>query len=267
MGSSQAVQYHSITLTDLNTGSSRNTWDDWHIVPTSRPKFNMPPVKTNYLDIPGVDGALDLTASLIGRSVYGNRTGSFEFLVMNDYDDDDPEDTWSKKYSDIAMFLHGKEYQAILDDDPEFYYFGRFSVNEWKSDPHWSLIVIDYNVGPYKRYTTALGERWLWDPFDFGIGDSGGDEIIDFSNIVLGDDPVTINYVATPFELVPSISSSHSGVTVTFNGTVYQLNQGNNYMDYTSFVEGNNTLIFKSNRPASDKTDRIIEIHNTGGLL
>ena len=110
--SEQSQKYHSITI------GEKNTWDDWHLVPTSRPKFNMPNVKTNYVDIPGGDGVIDLTTTLTGRPVYGNRQGSFEFLVMNDYGD------WYERYSDIAMYLHGKEYRVVLDDDPDWYYEG-----------------------------------------------------------------------------------------------------------------------------------------------
>ena len=37
-----------------------------------------------------------------------------------------------------------------LDDDPEFYYEGRFTVNQWQSGASFSTIVIDYNLQPFK---------------------------------------------------------------------------------------------------------------------
>lgn len=202
MSSSQAVAYHSITI------GTKNTWDDWHLVPTSRPKFAMPPIRTNYVEIPGSDGVLDLSTALTGRTTYGNRQGSFEFLVMNDYG------RWYDRYSDIATYLHGKEFQAILDDEPTFYYEGRFSVNEWKSEKDWSRIVIDYNVSPFKKTLLSLGERWLWDPFDFE-----NDEIISYKNMLVNNTSLPVTYYGDIYESTPIFICSKYG-NRTFNMTV-----------------------------------------------
>ena len=71
--------YHSITFGD------KNTWDNWHIVPTSRPVFNPPKQKTKFLEIEGGNSLIDLSEALTGYPLYDNREGSFEFVVMNDY--------------------------------------------------------------------------------------------------------------------------------------------------------------------------------------
>lgn len=147
--------YHSITFGD------KNTWDDWHLVPSSRLVFNPPKQKTVYMDIPGADGVDDLSELLSKCPTYNNREGSFEFVVMNGYGD------WQDRYSDIMDYLHGQVRRAVLEDDPCFYYEGRFSVNEWKSDKNWSRIVIDYNVAPYKLLKYSSVEDWRWDDIDF----------------------------------------------------------------------------------------------------
>lgn len=59
--------------------------DDWRLVPASRPLFNPPAQKVKTLDIPGGDGVIDLSQALTGYPVYQNRTGSIEFIVMNDF--------------------------------------------------------------------------------------------------------------------------------------------------------------------------------------
>lgn len=133
--------YHSITFGD------KNTWDDWHLVPSSRPVFDPPAPKEKYLDIPGGDGAIDLSESLTGYPVYQNRTGSLEFIVMNDYWQ------WQEAYSAICDYLHGQSMRAVMEDDPAYYYEGRFKVSKWKSDKYYSTITIDYNVSPYKKRT------------------------------------------------------------------------------------------------------------------
>lgn len=150
--------YHSITFGD------KNTWDDWRLVPSSRPVFNPPAQKVKTIDIPCGDGVLDLSTALTGYPVYQNRTGQIEFIVMNDFK------PWQVAYSDIMDYLHGQTMRATLEDDPEYFYEGRFTVNAWKSQKDWSRIVIDYNVGPYKwAHLTSLDE-WLWDPFNFQNG-------------------------------------------------------------------------------------------------
>lgn len=177
--------YHSVTF------GSMNTWNNWHLIPTSRPVFNPPEVKTQYVDIPGGNGVLDLTESLNGRVKYGQRKGSMEFVVYTDskYNNQgdlrDAYGQWQDRYMTIANYLHGKKLKAILEDDPYWYYEGRFTINEWKSDQHYSLITIDYDVYPFKKELTASNEDWLWDPFDFEYG-----VINEGASIVMSDSPM-----------------------------------------------------------------------------
>ncbi|MCD8158984.1 MAG: hypothetical protein LUD77_08840 [Clostridiales bacterium] len=130
------------------TFGSRNTWDFWKLVPKERPVFVPPEVKTNYIDLPGGNGSIDLSESLTGYPVYENRTGSFKFYVMNGYAE------WQGRYSDIMSYLHGQRMKAVLADDPDWYYYGRFSVKGWESGDTWSEIEIGYEVEPYKWYKT-----------------------------------------------------------------------------------------------------------------
>jgi len=146
------------------TFGDKNTWDDWHLLATKRPVFQPPAPKTVIVDIPGGNGALDLSTSLTGYPVYANRTGSFEFIVENGYG------LWAHRYSDIMQYLHGRAMKAVLFDDPEYFYEGRFSVESWESNITWSTITISYNVGPYKWKFQDSTEPWLWDPFNFDSG-------------------------------------------------------------------------------------------------
>lgn len=146
------------------TFGDKNTWDDWHILPTERPVFAPPEPKTHYIDIPGGNGSLDLTESLTGYPVYNNRTGSFTFRVMNDYGN------WSERYSEIMEHLHGRNMKAVLADDDQWFYQGRFTVDGWKSGSTWSEITIGYNVNPFKWSVLSSTEPWLWDPFNFETG-------------------------------------------------------------------------------------------------
>ena len=126
--------------------------------PASRPLFNPPAQKVKTLDIPGGDGVIDLSQALTGYPVYQNRTGSIEFIVMNDFK------PWHMAYSDIMDYLHGQTMRAILEDDPEYFYEGRFTVNAWKSEKDWSRLVIDYDAyctsgKTFPPSTTGCGTR------------------------------------------------------------------------------------------------------------
>ena len=141
-----------------------NTWKDWHLIPTSRPLFNPPKVKSNYIELPGANGSIDATQVLSSYIYYQNREGTNEFYVANGFGD------WATRFSDIMNYLHGKKVKVILDDDPGFYYRGRLAVNQWKSEKDFSKIAIDYVLEPYKYELLSTNDDWLWDPFNFYTG-------------------------------------------------------------------------------------------------
>ena len=242
MSSDTAKKYHSITIGD------KNTWDDWHIIPTSRPLFSAPRVKTSYISLPGGDGALDLTEVLTGRPTYERRTGSWEFIVLNDFGD------WATRYSDIMAYLQGNQFRIILDDDPEYYYIGRVSVNEWRSEPYWSRIVIDYNVDPYKRNVDGFGDMWLWDPFNFET-----DSVRDYHKLVVNG-TLELDFINDGLTYVrPIIYASSSSLSMAYDGETYSLDRGPNVIDGLTFPSGTSHLTFTGNGTVS--------IENIGGQL
>lgn len=243
--------YHSITIGD------KNTYDDWHLVSTSRPVFNPPKVKSNYLEIPGRDGVIDLSDSLIGRATYGNRTGSWEFIVLNEYGQGED---WTTLYTEIMEYLHGQSYKIILaDDDPSFYYVGRLDVNQWRSSQTWSRIVIDYNVGPYKYDLAYTDEGWLWDPFNFETG-----YVQSVRNLPIAANATTNVIVINRIEnYIPIILTSASGMTVTWEGNTYNLDKGTNTVSEIKLAIGENTLPFHNTGNAT----ALVTIDIRGGRL
>lgn len=161
--------YHSITFEEAGTkrySKNRNTWEDWHLIPSSRPSFVLPAMKTNYVDIPGSNGSLDLSTVLTdGEPCYENREGTFEFFTDPDFK------PWPELYSEIANYLAGREFKVILEDDKEYYYRGRFMLDQWITDRARSRISIKYSVDPFKwRINTSNDTNWLWDPFNLRTG-------------------------------------------------------------------------------------------------
>ena len=191
--------YHSIKLYPISTetqeefyNSGVNTWDQFHIVPTSRPFVAAPELKSNEVDVPGSDGSIDLTEAPQGRSTYQNRTGSWEFIIMNDFCQ--PISThmeWYTAYSNIMDYLHGRRFRVVLEDDAAYFYEGRLTVSDYVSENNYSKITIDYNLAPFKWSIMKTGDDWLWDPFNFDTGivpsDAYGnqEDFAEFNRIIL----------------------------------------------------------------------------------
>lgn len=134
--------FHSVIF------GNKNTWDDWHLYPASRPVISMPTQKINYIDIPGGNGGMDFSEILTKYPIYNYREGNLEFIVENGYGDLD------NRYTEIANYLHGIKMDMRLEDDPDYFYQGRFSVIDWTptKTANRSVIKIGYKLDPYKYY-------------------------------------------------------------------------------------------------------------------
>ena len=155
---------HSITFTDTAASVSKNTWTDWGIIPTQVPLFQTPPVKTNFMELAGGNGRIDLTTAITGYPVYDDRTGSISFLSPDRWTN------WLSTFNAIKRFLHGQYVKVTLEDEPGWYYEGRISVNEMYCDEQHGTFTLDYELGPFAWAESATDEPWLWDPFSFETG-------------------------------------------------------------------------------------------------
>ena len=221
--------YHSVTFGD------KNTWTDWHLIPSSRPLFNQPPVKTRFLEIPGAHGQLNMVTIATGRPVYGIRTGSLDFIVAPGYI------SWELAYSNIMNYLHGQTMTATLEDDLSYYYEGQFTVNSWKSGKSFSGITIDYTVKPYKKLVVSIQEGWLWDPFDFEIDYTT--ESSDYVNVQVSGSK-TIAIYGSPEPQTLKVTTTATGMSVKFNNITTDLPLGTSHVPAVLLVDGANTLIF-----------------------
>lgn len=160
--------YHSITFGD------KNTWDDWKLIPETQPIVSPPTQKTNYIDIPGANGSLDMSEILTGYPIFNNREGSFSFITLNRYGVSQPyqnRKNLTRVGEDVMEYLHGRSMKMILEDDPLYYYEGRFTVSDLSPENDFSKIGINYNVGPYKwSVYNSVDTNWLWDLFSFEDG-------------------------------------------------------------------------------------------------
>lgn len=236
--------YHSIQFGD------KNTWEDWFIVPNEFPRFTPPEPKTTVIEIPGADGSLDLTEALTGDVKFKDRTGSLEFYAYND------NNPWFHKYTELINYLHGQRLQVVFEDDPAYYWLGRFKVNEWKSNPPTS-IVIDYTVEPYKYENIDKTYRWKWDPHNFDT-----DLCRDYGREYVIDGVKNLYFQGSRRKTAPVITAEIAEgdtLVLLYNEQLYPLYNGDNV--YTAITPPNtlNRFIFSGKGK--------VRIKYTGGLL
>lgn len=253
--------YHSINF------GEKNTWDDWHLIPSSRPVFSPPQPNIRLLNIPGKSGSLDVTDGMGGQVVYADRTGSFEFYVDHEY-----WKSWAEAYQTITNYLHGQRMQAWLEDDPSYYYEGRFAVNEWHSNAQFSSIVISYTVGPYKMLMTEVGSDWMWDTFFFGTPKNvsnytaksethvDGDVLRTMSGLLASEDGTAVTLTGYGYRSIPVIHVYAKRLRLSFDGgEPIELLEGDNQPSGVIITEGDHRLVFYGNG--------LFDIHYRGGSL
>lgn len=136
--------YYSVTFIN-SSNVQRNTWTDWHLIPTSPPMIEPPEPYTNYVDIPGrTEGPIDLSEALTGGPSFNNSEGEWEFVHMEGYQ------TRPALYSELKSFLHNKQVKIILEEDPAHYYIGRTTVGMPQTGKGNNAFSIAYNVRPVK---------------------------------------------------------------------------------------------------------------------
>ena len=128
--------------------------------------------------------------------------------------------------------------RAVLEDDPSYYYEGRFAVNAWKSNKERSSITVDYDVNPYKKDILGTDEEWIWDTFNFETG------IIRYYKDLPVNGSLSITVVVDMMPVSPMITTSTTGMTVTFDGEVHNLSKGVNHVPALILPQGQNVLTF-----------------------
>lgn len=149
----RARQVHSLIFTN-ESGVTKNTYDDWCLLPASKPSIVLPPVKGSYVDILGANGSLDAVEAL-GSITYGDREESIEFYIekYNTFK------TFEALKREIANFLHGKKMSVQLASDPTVYYNGRWWIDDMHTEESWSMITLNYRLEPFGHFDSPTGSR------------------------------------------------------------------------------------------------------------
>lgn len=193
-----------------------------------------PVPQTKIVNVPGRNGAIDLSEVLSGTVKYNNRTIKIQFTITDNVNE------WESKRQELATKLHGEKMRIVFDDDEAFYWLGRVEVGDLKPSGSCAEITISANVDPYKYNITTSAEDWLWDPFDFENG-----VINELSGLVV-DGTLDVMIIGLQRWENPIIISD-SQMQVEYDGNTYNIKAGSQVLYDIIIEEGENHLIFRGN--------------------
>lgn len=129
-----------------------NTWYDWRLVLTEK-EISPPEPKTNYVNIDGMSGSLDLSEALTGEITYEDREIAVKFWT--DYGTRRDRE---KLIRNITAALHGKKIKIIEPDDESHYFYGRVTIKSVQNVIAYAEIDIEIKCEPW-RYALNESER------------------------------------------------------------------------------------------------------------
>lgn len=168
--------------------------------------------QTNFLQIPGRDGLLDLS-EVNGEVKFNAREFVFTFTVA-------PGDplTFDERVSAVSNALNGLRCKITLDRDPDYYWQGRCVLSEYDQDKNIGQIEVTATVDPYKLKQNAT-----------------------VVSVALSAEEKTVVLANSRMTVVPTIECT--GVcTVTFGDAVYTLEAGTHRIPALRLVAGENVL-------------------------
>ena len=202
---------------------NKNTWYDWRLYLTSKDIPDAEP-KTNYVNIDGMDGTLDLSESLTGEIKFNDRTITASFWTDNgNYKDR------NALLRSIVSYLHGKKIKIIEPDDPDHYFNGRVQIKSKK------------NILPYAEFTLEA----VCDPWRYAINESV--RRVEVSSGSVTDVVINNNGVKT---LCPTITIT-GAVNVIQNGVKTPLIAGTYKISDIKLYQGVNVIGVSGNGSAT----------------
>lgn len=131
-----------------------NTWYDWGLILTEK-KISLAEPKTNYVNIDGMSGSLDLSESLTGEITYKDRT-----ILASFWTDNGSRKDREILLKNITFALHGKKIKIIEPDDPTHYFYGRVEIKSHANNLAYLEFTIEATCEPW-RYALTDTVRYI----------------------------------------------------------------------------------------------------------
>lgn len=207
----------------MNNGvkfDDKHSITDWDLLMVSKNIEEAEP-RINTIEIEGRDGSIDLTEAL-GAVKYNDRNLSFDFEIIN------PTDYWATRKS-ISNYLNGRKAKIILDQDPNYYYYGRCQVSDSENEKNVGRFTIECICEPYKM---KISETIVSD-------DVVAEDIITLSN----EKKLVMPKIESTGNIVFKFEDKQFSITANepFQSPDFILKEGNNQVE---IISGSGTLKF-----------------------
>lgn len=116
---------------------------EFGVIYTDESTLGPPEKRTNYVDVPGMDGTLDLTETLTEDMVFGRRSETAVLFVPGGL-------PFERVKTDLSNFLDGRRFDYTYSFDRAYVRNGRFRVTEYDG---WRerRITVEIDAEPWKR--------------------------------------------------------------------------------------------------------------------
>lgn len=133
--------------------------------------FAPPTIKSENVEVPGMNGNYDYTEILTGYPTFENRKIKVTLF------DPQPVRAMYQRFGKICDVIHGKHFEKIIfASDKGYYWSGRATVGSYKYDTGTLEYDVEIDAYPYKRAVQTSNEDWLWDTFSFVSGYIGNSQ-------------------------------------------------------------------------------------------
>ena len=215
--------------------NNNDTWTQFELVMSSK---NIAPAepKQNFIELPARNGSLDLSEVLTGMPMYGDR----EITVV--LGGKKKRIDWEQTKSAFQNAYHNRSVQVLFEDDPNYYWEGRLSVNDdFELGNEVATFSFTLNAQPYKLETRDGGSAscQAWDTFVFET-----DIFRDYYGIEVNGE-ASVNIYGNTMPVIPVfVVSNAENLQVQFKGQAYPLQNGTNKIYSIVTTQGNNILTF-----------------------
>lgn len=193
------------------TFGSKHSYDDFGLFLASTVIGAPEPVRYQ-IEVPGMDGVLDLTDSITPSVRYRNRIMTYTFNTIG-------HTNWQAKMRDIASYLQGQRLHVVDDSDDGYYWDGICTIISQSSDMALGTIVVQVDAKPFKlKANETIKSR----------NGSG-----------------TLDCVNGRMEVTPEITTTASA-TILFNGRSFSVGAGTHKIADIVLTEGSNILTITS---------------------
>ena len=153
--------------------------------------ISMPEPQTNFVEIPGRDGALDLSEAF-GTVRYADRIIPLTMYARAPFD---------VLVSSFAADVHGRRMNVIFERDPTYYYDARVTLEDVERHSGYCELSLECRARPYKL------------------------EHLETTITVLPTGSATVTLTNTRMPVVPTITvSAEMTIAFTIRGVVYTIN-------------------------------------------